>query len=320
MLILSNEDIGRLLSLTEIIEAVEDALLALEKDTCMVPERMHLDWEDNSLLLMPALSSTHYGTKLVSVIPSNSGNSLPVTNGAMVLNDRSTGLPVAFFNASRLTALRTGALGAVGLKYLTHENSDTIGLIGSGIQGMHQAIFACNVRPIKKVFVLVHPNRGLETFTTFVHQYYPKVEVIACNEAEELLRQTEIVITATTAQVPVLPENKELLQGKHFFSIGSFKPSMQELPDAVYELANQLVIDSESARHEAGDTINPVQKGLIAESEIFTIGKLINKTRQADIAGTTVFKSTGMALFDLFVAQAMYKAAIKNSIGTEISF
>jgi ornithine cyclodeaminase/alanine dehydrogenase-like protein (mu-crystallin family) len=89
----------------------------------------------------------------------------------------------------------------------------------------------------------------------------------ACFTSEELLSKTNIVIAATTSQVPVLPDDASLLKGKHFISIGSYKPSMQELPDAVYKLAGKLVVDSESARHETGDIINPVKKGILKEED-----------------------------------------------------
>jgi ornithine cyclodeaminase len=95
---------------------------------------------------------------------------------------------------------------------------------------------------------------------------------------------------------------------------------MQELPDAIYRLADKLFIDSDFARHETGDTINPVKKGLLKEEDIFTLGKLITRKVTVDTNKTTVYKSAGMAIFDLFVAQAMYEQAIKMKIGTSVEF
>ena len=62
------------------------------------------------------------GTKLVSVVPGNTARALPVTNGLMILNEGDTGLPLAVMNAAALTAVRTGAVGAVGLRYMTPED------------------------------------------------------------------------------------------------------------------------------------------------------------------------------------------------------
>jgi ornithine cyclodeaminase len=124
-----------------------------------------------------------------------------------------------------------------------------------------------------------------------------------------------VIITATTSSTPVLPDNQSLLINKHFIGIGSYKPNMQELPDAVYQLAKQLVIDSDFAKQETGDIINPIKKGYIKEEDIFTIGKLITGERKIDIQKTTVYKSAGMALFDLFTAEALYKKAVEKNIG-----
>src|SRR5882672_395500 len=119
MLILSNNDIANLLSLQQVIVAVESAMVAYEKGLASVQQRMHIDNGDNTFLCMPSAEQKYFGTKLVSVVPENKKHSLPVTNGAMLLNETSTGLPLALINASKLTALRTGALGAIGIKYTT---------------------------------------------------------------------------------------------------------------------------------------------------------------------------------------------------------
>jgi ornithine cyclodeaminase len=95
---------------------------------------------------------------------------------------------------------------------------------------------------------------------------------------------------------------------------------MQELPDAVYRLTEKLFLDSEFARHETGDSINPVKRRLIREEDIVTIGKLITRKVKVDVNETTVYKSAGMALFDLFVAQAMYERAIQMNTGTSVKF
>lgn len=318
MRILNNQQINGLLQLNEIISAVEAAMITHEDQSSAVPQRMKIDYGNNTLLCMPAFSYNFFSTKLVSVVPGNTALQLPVTNGILVLNDAKTGLPLAMMNAAKLTALRTGAIGSLGIKYLTRENSNSIGLVGSGFQGIHQAIFACCVRPIKTVYCLYRSEAAFRNLTAFINQYCPEVKTQACQTAEELLQRTQIIIAATTSDTPVLPEADSLLENKHYFSIGSFKPTMQELPDGVYRLAGQLVLDSEFARHEAGDAINPVKNGILDKEQVFSLGKVILGQRKIDINKTTAFKSTGMALFDLFVAEAMYKAAVDNDIGYEV--
>ncbi|GHN00569.1 ornithine cyclodeaminase [Cytophagales bacterium WSM2-2] len=320
MLVLSSEQIEKLLSLQQIMDAVEDSMRAYEDKSVLIPKRMHLDNGKNTLLCMPSWGKDFFGTKLVAVAPENANKNLPVTNGAMILNDSITGMPLALINASKLTALRTGAVGAIGIKYLTPENETSIGLIGCGVQGIHQILFACAVRPIKKVFYLNRPTTKIDEMTSFVKRHHADVTLLPCNSPEELLEKANIIIAATTSPTPVLPNEKTLLKNKHFISIGSYKPGMQELPDAVYQLAGELCIDSDFARQEVGDIINPLKLGFIAEENVYTIGTLVNRKRKLNVNETTVFKSAGMALFDLYVAGAMYREAIRKNLGTEVAF
>ena len=188
------------------------------------------------------------------------------------------------------------------------------------MQGLHQAIFICAVRKISKVYFLDRSTEKSLALVSFLKEHHPQVKTEACNSAEELLKKTNIVVAATTSSTPVIPNDYNLIREKHFISIGSYKPSMQELPDDVYELAGKLAIDSEFARHEVGDIINPIEKKLLTEENVFTIGKIILGERKVNVNETTAYKSAGMALFDLFVAKAMYEEAIKEKKGTPISW
>ena len=318
MLVLSNAELADLVMPPTLIGAVEAASVAMESRGAIVPKRLHLPWDENTLLTMPAVAKMCFGTKVVSVIPQNAARGFPVTNGLMVLNDRETGLPLAVMNATELTAQRTGAIGALGLKHVTPTDISSVGIIGCGLQGTWQAIFACVVRPVKEVFCFSRSADRYEKFRSELRQKVPEVKITSCGNATELLERTRVVITATTSSEPVLPDEPSLLKGKHFISIGSYRPTMQELPDSVYRLAGRLVIDSEFAREEVGDVINPVRKCILKEADVFSIGKLVTGQRSVDLSRTTAYKSVGMALYDLYVAQALYEAAVHKGIGHHI--
>ena len=93
---------------------------------------------------MPCFGSDYFSTKLVSVFPKNLLIKEPMIYGSVILNDGQTGKPLAVMDGSKLTAMRTAAVGAVGVKHLSPENASTLGVVGLGIQGFHQALFACN--------------------------------------------------------------------------------------------------------------------------------------------------------------------------------
>lgn len=285
----------------------------------VAPARLHLHWEDHTLLAMPAATKTAAAVKVVSVVPSNANRNLPVTTGALLLSDGTTGAPLAILNAGALTAQRTGAVGSLGVKYLTPADTRSAGIVGFGIQAAWQGIFACAARPISELFVHGRSMSNFERFSSLVQQHTDGVRITVCQSARELLERTTLVIAATTSTEPVLPDEPALLENKHFISVGSFRPSMQELPDSVYRLAGQLAVDSEHATHEVGDVINPIRAGLLQEADVFSIGECVTGNRVIDTSRTTAYKSVGAAMYDLFVAEACYRAAKARGVGVEVA-
>jgi ornithine cyclodeaminase len=315
---LSAKDLDDLVPPATLVAAIEQALRDFAQGKVTVAARQHLQREEKTLLSMPVIGATAFGVKLVSVMPGNAARGLPVTNGLMMLSDGDTGLPQAVLNAAALTAQRTGAVGAVGLKWTTPADVDRVGIIGTGVQGTWQAIFACAVRPIRTVCFVARSEDGARRFVDAVTSHAPAVTLMRCRDAEELVRQCPVVIAATTSKQPVLPEDDTLLEGRHFISVGSFRPAMQELPTAVYRLAQHAVIDSDAARHEVGDLINPVAAGVVREDQVYHLATLITGERTVDVRRTTVLKTVGMALYDLYAAGAFVAEAERVGRGTEL--
>jgi ornithine cyclodeaminase/alanine dehydrogenase-like protein (mu-crystallin family) len=319
MLVLNQNDLIGLLPPSALIDAVEAALRANSAGSIVAPQRLHLHWDDHTLLAMPAANKTAAAVKVVSVVPSNAARNLPVTTGALILNDGTTGVPLALLNAGALTAQRTGAVGAIGMKYLTPTHTRSAGIVGCGVQAAWQAIFACAVRPIEELLVYSRSMSGFERFSEMVGRHAPNATIVTCGNVRELLERATLIITATTSAQPVLPDEPALLERKHFISVGSFRPSMQELPNSVYRLAGQLAVDSEHALHEVGDVINPVQAGLLRKEDVFSIGECVMGSRVVDTHRTTAYKSVGAAMYDLFVAEAFYRAAKSRGVGLEVA-
>jgi ornithine cyclodeaminase/alanine dehydrogenase-like protein (mu-crystallin family) len=313
---LSAHDLEDLIAPATLVAAIEHALRDFAQGQVTVPARQHFDCGDKTVLSMPVIGASVFGAKLVSVVPGNASRGLPVTTGLMMLSDGQTGLPLAVVNAAALTALRTGAVGALALEFIAPASVDRVGIIGTGAQGVSQAIFACAVRPITTVCFVARSEHSAQRFIDAVAPRVPAVRLVRCKDARELLSECPVIIAATTSADPVLPNERTLLEGKHFLSIGSFRPTMQELPNAVYELAGCVVVDSDAARHEAGDLINPLATGVLREQNIYHLAQLITGARSVDARRTTVFKSVGMALYDLYAASALVAEAQRKGRGT----
>lgn len=319
MIALNAADILKLLRPAQTVGLVEAAALAAGGADCIVPARAHIRWPRGTLLIMPAIAPGVMSVKLVSVVPGNAARALPVTNGLLVLSDADTGLPLALLNAAALTAVRTGAVGALGVKHLTPPDASSLGVVGAGVQGAWVAISACAVRPIRTVFAVRRSAASYAAFEKALAEHAAGVRVVACANAAELLGRTGVIVTATTSAEPVLPDEPALLEGRHFIAIGSFERHMRELPGSVFRLSGHLVLDSEFARHEVGEAVLPVEQGVLSDADVFTIGELVAGRRALDIGRTTVYKSAGMALFDLFVARALHEAALQRGVGQEVT-
>lgn len=281
-----------------------------------MPRRMHVDYQQNTLLLMPAFSATAFSTKLVSVFPENKSKGKEVIQGVMVLNDGNTGEPLAIMNGAKLTALRTGAVGGAALRYLTNENTPNIGIVGFGVQGFHQAIFACNNHNIQQLYIF---DPGVNEDSSNINKLrsgFPHVSIKLANTVDELVNNTQVIITTTTSFVPVLPETD--YSGKRILAFGSYKPNMQEIPNAIFDAADTIFMDTEHAINESGDLLNPMKSGFLFEEQMLPFSRLIEEEFTLENDKLYIFKSVGMALFDLFVAQEIYDIAKENQLGQEI--
>ena len=316
MLILNQKQIESLLSRSEVLEAIENAFTIFQEGNFDMPDRMHAHYNDITLLLMPCFTSQYFGTKLVSVNPKNQAIGKPSIYGNMILNDSETGEPLALLNGAALTAVRTGAVGATGMKYISKESSESVGIIGTGTQGFTQALFACTVRPIKKINVFDLDDKKLTEFINKLQKKLPEIEFKGMNSSEELVKKSDIIVCATSSENPVIPNDWNLLKDKCFIGIGSYKPNMREFPDALFSQITKVWVDTPFAAKESGDIATPLENNLLQKNQVNTISTLV-ANKQYNQAGTTFFKSVGMALFDVVVAEYLYKKAIKENIGTQ---
>lgn len=306
MKLIDSNTIGNAVPIENWVLAMEQALKDTATGVVEVPQRMHIDRGHNTLLLMPCFGMDYFSTKLVSVFPKNLLKKEPVIYGSVVLNDGQTGKPLAVLDGSKLTAMRTAAVGAVGIKYLAPADATKLGIVGLGIQGFHQALFACQQRPIRQVRIIDHSKEIMARFSERFNAFYPKIEVIQCVISGDLCQDSDIIITATGSHHPVVPGKGEWWKGKTLIGIGSYKPEMKEFPDEIFRDVEQVFVDTMHAIAEAGDLVDPLRKGLIKEKDVVPVSDLVMQKLEAT-GETRFFKSVGMAAFDLYGAKLVYE-------------
>jgi len=322
MLYLNKRDILQALTLPEVMDCVEEALNIYEDEAYVMPERMAVPTGDaNQLLLMPCVAADTIATKLVSVYPDNRARGRPVIDGLVVLYDRATAEILSLMDGKTITAMRTGAVTGVSVKYLSKPDAHSVGLVGCGVQGYYQLLYACAVREIGRILLFDIDPDATSALKNRLQATLPSIEIDVADSTEALLRDSEIAITATTAREPVFPDDPYLFEGKHCVAIGSFEPDVREYPDALFTRIERVWVDIAFAKEESGELMIPLQKGLLNEEQIETLGHLIRSGRSPERGpyGTTFSKSVGMALFDLTTARRAYLKAMDKGLGTDLS-
>ena len=177
-----------------------------------------------------------------------------------------------------------------------------------------------NVRPIRTIFYVTRKDEAAAHFEAGLASRISGVKCVRCADARELVECTRLIITATTAVSPVLPDEPAVFEGKHFIGIGSFRPDQQELPTSVCRVAGHLAIDSPAAMYETGDVLLPLESGVLQRADVFHIAELVTGQRTIDVNRATAFKSVGSALYDLYAAAAFYQHAAASGVGTHVDF
>lgn len=322
MLVLSKNDILQAATMTEAMGAIEEVYAACENKMFDMPRRLQFPMKgDNTLLLMPCFSGSHFATKIVTVFPQNSKRHLPVTQGVMLLNDNETGETLAILDGTTLTALRTGAVGGVAVRYLANPGATSAGLIGTGTQGKYQLLAACEARHLTDIYLF---NRTAGKIPAFIDELRPllpgNVNIHTAADIRELAALSDIIITATTSCEPLLPDDGKWLKNKLIIGIGSYKPDMHEFSPALYSLTDKIYVDTMDAIEETGDLMTPLENHWIERRQILPFSQIVCGKEPVSFPenGTHVFKSVGMALFDLFTARLIFNKAKQSGLGQVI--
>ncbi|ELP90147.1 ornithine cyclodeaminase, putative [Entamoeba invadens IP1] len=319
LLFINKEDVFKLGDLKRTMAKVKEAMLVLESGEYLMPERLSATYKERTVLSMPALTNTASGTKLLTVTPSNIKLGLPSIFGLMTVNDFTTGKPLAIIDGSALTSLRTGAVGGLAVDYLAPKNAKSVGIAGCGAQGFYQLIYTCCVRPIERVYLYDAYAKDLTNFIERVkkalceYKIEEKITFVVCKDTKELISQSEIVITATTSNTPIFDNDKTLFHGKTIIGVGSYQPTCREFPDAIFGEDTAVFIELPFAKEETGDLAIPIENGLIKTEDIHLLVELDKKPEL--MKKTNFFKTVGMALYDIVVANDLYIVAKEKNAG-----
>ena len=323
ILFLSSNEITSILTMQDCIDAMRSAFINFSQGKSIVPQRisLNLSKDNDEALFMPAFEneSDFASLKIVSVFKNNPQINLPKIQALIILIDAKTGSTLSIMDGEYITAMRTGAVSGLATDLLAKRDSQTAAIIGTSVQAVTQLEAIDCVRELRKVFIFGLTLKDAEKFVNQNKKKY-SFELIPA-ENKSLLNECDIICTATSSLTPVF-EDINIKEGSHINSIGSYKPNMCEIPEGTI-LRSKLVADSISAcLNEAGDIIQPINKGSITQDHIYAeLGEIASgvKSGRKNEEEITVFKSVGIAIQDLAVSSYVYKKAMKMKLGKKIS-
>ena len=237
----------------------------------------------------------------------------------VMLYSSEDGRLLAEIEADWLGQMRTGAATGVATHALARPEANAIGIIGTGGQARTQLMAVCAVRQIKTIRAYGRDEERRQAFCTEMGALLG-VEVRPAASAEGVVREAEIVVTATTAREPVV-RGAWLQPGTHVNAIGSNWANRRELDDEAMTRSAVVAVDSvEQARLEAGDLVLAAAAGAFDWVRALPLAGTVAGQQPGRTAPdqVTLFKSLGLALEDITVAKHVYELARQQGLGEEL--
>ncbi|MFI5094172.1 MAG: ornithine cyclodeaminase family protein [Candidatus Acidiferrum sp.] len=235
------------------------------------------------------------------------------------LYEMRTGDLAALIEADYLGQLRTGAASGVATKYLARQNSRIAAIIGTGGQARTQLEAIALVRKLESARVFGRNPAKREKFSKEMTERLG-IPVRAAASSSEAVRGADILCTATTSANPVA-NGADLAPGVHINAIGANHAHKRELDDEAVASADVIVVDSiEQSRQEAGDLILAFRGDEICWTGVKKLsdvvaGKASGRTSDSEV---TLFKSNGIASWDLAAAMKVYALTQEKKLGREL--
>ena len=308
MLVLSQDDVRRLLDLDALIEALADAFAEVSSGAVSVPPRVAaLVPEKGMLAAMPGYAAGVLETKLVSVFPGHE----PSHQALIAVFDPETGAPLTVMDGTHVTAMRTAAASALSTRLLAREASRVLAILGTGVQARSHLEAVTRVRDFDDVRVAGRARDHAEAFARETGGRRPSV----ADSFEAAVREADVVCACTDASSPVL-KRSWLASGTHVTSVGASQGG-PELDEGTVR-ADVLAVESRVAFEPYPAGAHELQ-GLDPAAAV-ELGELVAGTRPGRTSNEqiTVYKSMGHAAEDAAAARLVYERAVHEGAGTKV--
>ena len=311
----------------EIVSAVEGALAAQGRGETVIEPRVHLVPESTEKGHFNVLrgSIAPLGVAGVKVVGDFIGNyrlGLPSEMALLNLFDPETGMPKAVLDATSVTDMRTGAMTAIGARYLAREDCKVLGHIGA------RGTAYWNVRLLDRLFdfeeIRVHSRRpeSREAFGERLEAALGKPIVVTDNW-RDCLEGADILVEASRLAAPEpLFRTEWVKKGAFVVPYGT----MSAVEFSLTDIMDKVVVDDWGQcgpGRPFGALRRHVDEGKLTEETLHAeLGQIVAGMRPGRESAdeTTLFWHRGLSTSDIALGRAMLEKAARMGIGQRLRF
>jgi alanine dehydrogenase len=258
---------------------------------------------------IPALESA--GMKWVSGYPQNKARRLPYISGLLVLNDPDTGLPLAVMDCTWITAVRTGAASALAARYLARPASETVGILGCGVQGRSHVAALREVVPVRRVLAYDTDPQAARAFAADIAGKFDVDTVIVANPRDAVSGSDIVVTAGPILKVPHATILRGWLGRGAFASLVDYDSYWH--PEAFAEVDKFCTDDVPQLEYYRARGYFQHVPPIYAD-----LGELVTELKpgRESEAERTMACNLGIALDDMATAPLVYRLALERGTGT----
>ncbi|MGI4744908.1 MAG: ornithine cyclodeaminase family protein [Janthinobacterium lividum] len=308
----------------EILAAIETSLATQGRGEAVIEPRMHLE---------PGVSNGHFnvlrgalkapinlaGVKVVGDFVDNYTLGLPSELATLLLLDPGTGIPRAILDASGITDMRTGAMTAIGAKYLARSSSKVLGHIGA------RGTAYWNVRLLDRLFdfdeIRIHSRRpeSRDVFAARLSQDLGKT-VVVTTDWQSCVEGADIVVEASRLMAPEpLLHTDWIKPGALVVPYGT----MSAVELSLTGIMDKMVVDDwgQCRAGKFGSLRAHVEAGLLSEATLHAeLGQIVAGLRPGRETEdeTILLWHRGLSLSDIALGHAMLQKAGRLGIGQKL--
>ena len=326
-LFLSQEDLlqAGCLDMQLAMGTAEDAMLAFRKNDILFPEKVVQIFDDETQERINCLPATLLpekvcGVKWVSVFPANPEKyGQQNLSAVIVLSEIEKGFPIAFMDGTLCSNVRVGAMGALAAKHLARPDAKSIAFIGAGEQAKMHFIAMKAVLPVlEECRVSAKYAHEEQQFVDEMAPLFPDTQFfVAYTNAQRAIEGADILVTATSAQAPLL-KAAWMKPGTFYSHIGGWEDEYN-----VARQCDKIVCDDwETVKHRTQTLSRMYRDGQLSDGDIYAnlVEIVAGEKRGRETADERIyFNAVGLAYVDVAIAHAMYQRAREAGKGRRLS-